>query len=118
MQLRTSLKISRRQIWQTFVQESIWSIASSDDLNLELEHGLTIDQITKQAFAILDEKGIIKAAGNHSCSECTQPYKSSSDHISFYDSAATVGIDENSLVPQLEVNIGNIQHVQSSQSVQ
>jgi len=34
-------------------------------LNLELEDGLTIDQITKQAFAILGEKGIIRAAENH-----------------------------------------------------
>jgi len=115
MQLRTSPKISHRQIWQTFVQESIRSIASSFDLNLELEDGLAINQITKQAFAILGEKGIIRAAENHTCSECTQPYKPSSDHISFYDSAATVGIDENSLVPQLDS--GNIQQVQSSQSM-
>ena len=59
MQARNSPKISRRQVWQTFVQESIRTIASSFGLNLELEDGLPINQITKHAFTILGERGII-----------------------------------------------------------
>ena len=59
MQAGNSPKISRRQVWQTFVQESIQTIASSFGLNLELEDGLPINQITKQAFTIFGERGII-----------------------------------------------------------
>jgi hypothetical protein len=65
----------------------------------------------------LGERGITRTAENHHCAECTQPYKSSADHISFYDPAATVGIDENVSVPQLEVNTSLIQQAQSAQSV-
>ena len=115
MEARNSPKISHWQVWQTFVQESIRSIASSFALNLELEDGLPIDRITKEAFTILGERGIIQAAENHHCAECTQPYKSSADHISFYIPAATVGMDENTPVPALEVDTSHIQQAQSSQ---
>jgi hypothetical protein len=118
MQMGNSPKISRRQIWQTFVQESVRSIASTFRVNLELEDGLAIDQVTKQAFGILGEKGIIRAAEHHSCSECTQTYKSTSDRLSLYDPAATVGMDEDNLVPQLEINVGNVQQVGAPQIVQ
>jgi hypothetical protein len=118
MQMGDSPKISRQQIWQTFVQESVRSIASTFRVNLELEDGLAIDQVTKQAFGILGEKGIIQAAEHHSCSECTQTYKSTSDRLSLYDPAATVGMDEDNLVPQLEINVGNVQQVGAPQIVQ
>jgi hypothetical protein len=65
-------KLSRWQIWQTFVQESIRSIASSSGVDLELEDGIALDQVTKQAFSILGDRGIIRAADNHHCSECIQ----------------------------------------------
>ncbi len=48
-------KLSRWQIWQTFVQESIRSIASSSGVDLELEDGIALDQVTKQAFSILGD---------------------------------------------------------------
>ena len=118
MQTGNSPKISRRQIWQTFVQESVRSIASTFGVNLELEDGLAISQVTKQAFDILGEKGIIRVAEHHHCSECTQTYKSKPDQLSLYDPAATVGIDEDNLVPRLEINVGNTQQVGASQTVQ
>ncbi|KAF8236743.1 hypothetical protein L208DRAFT_1250643, partial [Tricholoma matsutake] len=59
----------------SFVQESILSLASSSGIDLELADGLALHQVTKQAFEILGEKGIIRAAENHHCSECTQKYK-------------------------------------------
>jgi hypothetical protein len=106
------------QIWQTFVQESIRSIASSSGVDLELEDGIALDQVTKQAFSILGDQDIIRAADNHHCSECTQTYKSQADSFSLFDSAATVGVDENALVPGLEVDMGVIEETPNSLPVQ
>jgi hypothetical protein len=102
-------RLSQQQIWHTFVQESIQSIGNSSGVDLELEDGIALDQVTKQAFSILGDRGIIRAADNHCCSECTQPYKQQADSFSLFDSAATVGMDENGLVPGLEVDVGDIE---------
>ena len=96
-----SKKLSRRQIWQAFVQESVRSIADASGINLELQDGLAIDDVTKQAFSILGENGIIRAADQHTCQECTQPYKRTADIITGDDPAALVGMDENRDVPPL-----------------
>ena len=94
-------KLSRHQIWQAFVQESVRSIAAASEINLELQDGLAIEDVTKQAFSILGENGIIRAADQHTCRECTQPYKKTADIITGDDPAALVGIDENQNVPAL-----------------
>jgi hypothetical protein len=101
-----SSKLSHRQIWQTFVQESVRSIAAASDINLELQDGLAIDDVTKQAFDVLGECGIIRAADQHACKECTQPYKRTADIIigngpATLDPAALVDMDENQNVPTL-----------------
>jgi hypothetical protein len=52
--------------------------------------------VTKEAFDILGANGVIRVAGEHSCSECTQEYKTTADVIPSSDAAApTVGTDEN-----------------------
>ena len=96
-----SKKITRRQIWQAFVQESVRSIAAVSEINLELQDGLGIGDLTRQAFSILGENGIIRAADQHTCQECTQPYKKRADIITEDDPAALVGVDENRNVPAL-----------------
>ena len=70
--------LSRRQIWAAFVQESIRQIATDADQTFTCENNASIDEITKAAYAFLGGDGIISAAENHSCSECTQPYSNSS----------------------------------------
>ena len=55
-------KISYYQVWQAFVQESIQTITMTSDLNLKLKKGLVIDKVTKEAFNILGENGLIRAA--------------------------------------------------------
>ncbi len=72
-------KLNRRHIWQAFVQESIRMIGSLSDTNLTLGDNLPIDEVTKEAFHILGEKGIIRAADGHACKECTQRYRHSED---------------------------------------
>ena len=101
LHLGNSKKLSRHQIWQAFIQESICSIAAASEINLELQDGLAINDVTKQAFSILGENGIIRAADKHACKECTQPYKRTADIITGDDPAALVGVDENRAVPEL-----------------
>ena len=41
--------MSRHQIWQAFVQESICTIAASADMEISLGDNLAIDEITEEA---------------------------------------------------------------------
>jgi len=94
-------KVSRRQVWHTFVQETIRKVAQASNTALELKDGLPIDEVTKHAFQQLGENGIVRSAENHFCSECTHDYKQTADRITGDDPAAVVGIDENQSVPGL-----------------
>ena len=98
---QSSINVSCQQIWQAFVQETIRSIAASSDINMELQESLAIDDVTKEAFKLLGENGIIHPADQHACSECIQPYRHTSDRIPNVDPAAVVGVDDNSRVPGL-----------------
>ena len=62
-----------------------------------------------KAFEILGENGMIQAADQHSCLECTHKYKSTPDIISDNnDPAALVGVDGDAPVPALVVDENNI----------
>jgi hypothetical protein len=99
-QSSTSRKVTRRQVWQAFVQESIRRIAEVSGINLELPEHLAIDEVTHQAFSILGENGVMRCADGHACKECTHEYKSSADMIDdVEDAAALVGVDEHQKVP-------------------
>jgi len=54
-------------------------IAAESKIDLEMRDGLSISAKTKQAFAKLGNQGIIPLAKGHTCSECTQPYRETSD---------------------------------------
>ena len=73
--------ITRRQVWQSFVQESIRTIASSIDPsnNLELDAELKIKEVAEQAFNLLGQNGHIHSAAGHACAECTHKYKHTAD---------------------------------------
>ena len=96
-----SRKISRRQIWHTFVQESIRKVAKPSGVTVEMPNGISIEEVTKQAFIQLGDNGVISSAHNHSCSECTHEYKETADRITGDDPAAVLGVDENHQVPVL-----------------
>ena len=98
-----STNLSRAHIWQAFVQDSLRTIAAESNIDLELNDPLNITEVTTQAFDLLGEQGIIRAADQHACSECTQPYKESSDAV-MDDPAAVVGVDENQNIPPLAEN--------------
>jgi hypothetical protein len=96
-----SRKVSRRQMWHAFVQESIRRVADSSGCTLELLDGLPIEDITKHAFIFLGENGVVRSAQNHFCSECTHHYRTNADRITRDDPAALLGVDENRTVPVL-----------------
>lgn len=97
----SNLQVTRCQIWQTYMQESIRSIASTKNINLELAERLTIKEVAEQAFSILGDAGRLEIANDHSCSQCTQPYKAAADFIVNDDPAAVIGADEDNAVPAL-----------------
>jgi CxC5 like cysteine cluster associated with KDZ transposases len=97
----TVRKVTRRQTWHAFVQETIRNVAKSSQHTLELPDGLGIEDLTKCAFQILGENGVIRSAENHFCSECTHDHKGTADRITGEDPAAIVGVDENRNVPVL-----------------
>jgi hypothetical protein len=66
-----------------------------------LPHGLTVAEVARNAFTILGDNGLIRAAHGHSCSECSQPHKSRPDFLTEDDPAAMVGLDEGQRVPVL-----------------
>ena len=94
-------KLSRCQTWHAYVQESIRQVAQASQYTLELADGLPIDDVTRHAFNILGENGVIRSAENHFCSECTHDYKETADRITGDDPAAVIGVDENRNVPVL-----------------
>ena len=64
-------------------------------MELSVRDNLSITEITKEAFAILGENGVIRAADQHACSECTHDYiATTSDNIATASSAAVVGVDD------------------------
>ena len=74
-------QITRRQVWQSFVQESVRTMAASIDpnLNLELDDKLNISEVPGQAFQHLGQGGRIHSALGHTCTECTHRYKKTAD---------------------------------------
>ncbi|KAF8872965.1 hypothetical protein CPB84DRAFT_1691073 [Gymnopilus junonius] len=50
-------------------------VSSTKKIDLELKENLNINEVTKEAYAILGNAGIIELGLKHSCSQCHQPYK-------------------------------------------
>ncbi|KDR65512.1 hypothetical protein GALMADRAFT_1364536, partial [Galerina marginata CBS 339.88] len=96
-----STSVVRRHIWQAFVQESLRTVAEESKINVEMDDALAIKDVTIEAFSILGENGIIRAADQHACPECTQEYKEHSEVV-FNNPAAVVGVDvDDDAVPPL-----------------
>lgn len=72
---QNTFKISRRQIWQAFVQHSIRYVASTSDTTFETQPNIPIDDLTQHAFAVLGKGGQIPGAREHICPDCTKPFK-------------------------------------------
>jgi hypothetical protein len=98
----SNIKVTRRRIWHAFIQESIRTIATVKNIDLELKENFNIKEVAAEAFAKLGNTGIIEPGKSHSCSQCSQPYKATADFMVNEDPAAVIGVDENSAVPILE----------------
>ena len=94
-------EVTRRIIWQTFIQESVWQIADKADISLVLDKNLNVNMVAQEAFKVLGDGGKIRSADGHFCNECTHSYKETADFLTEDDPAAIVGIDENRAVPSL-----------------
>ena len=76
-------------------------VATESQKDLVLEDNISVEEVTQGAYQHLGENGKIALALDHTCMECTQPYKNRADFVTNDDSAAIVGIDENQPVPVL-----------------
>src|SRR6266550_4677191 len=102
--------LSRRHIWQAFVQGSIRFIASKEGMNLTIDDKLPIDQVTREAFDGLGNNGIISDSLEHSCDECTQKYKARAEFIPNADHSATFGMEDVDVnVTAVEGSVGNVE---------
>jgi hypothetical protein len=100
----TSNTITLRHVWQTFVQESIRTVAVASSSNsLELLDNLPISDVAEKAFDILGQNGTIHAAIPHSCSECSHPYKASVDINPTTSTVDNMDIEEGP--PSVEINM-------------
>jgi hypothetical protein len=103
------ISITRPQIWQAFVQQSVRTIAEECGIDAEFDDGLNIKEVTTHAYSLLGENGIIRAADQHACTECTQKYKKTSDVV-FNDPAAVVGMDAtDDNIPAMALNHEEVQ---------
>ena len=103
------ISVTRQQIWQAFVQPSVCTIAQECEIDAEFDDGLNIKEVTTQAYSLLGENGIIRAADQHACADCTQEYKKTSDVV-FDDPAAVVGIDiTDDNIPEMASNHEEVQ---------
>ncbi|KAF8811161.1 hypothetical protein BYT27DRAFT_7336233 [Phlegmacium glaucopus] len=88
------LKLSRRHIWAAFVHESIRQVSDASGIDFSIRDTSSMDEITQSAFITLGGNGIIQSAENHSCDECSQPYRATSDVIlNPNDPSAVLGVD-------------------------
>ena len=104
----SNMTLSRKQVWRVFVEESIRTIASSSATDFSVRHGLAIKDITKAAFQVLGESGIIRSADHHQCAECTHAHKAIADMLTGDDPAGVVGVDENRAIPALAGRDANL----------
>ena len=84
--------VSRRHIWQAFIQESTRLISSDTSVDLTIPYNSSIDSLTKHAFQQLGQKGQLPNMTTHSCSDCTQPYRESVDDEPDISSEDTVNM--------------------------
>ncbi|KAF8867971.1 hypothetical protein CPB84DRAFT_1945219 [Gymnopilus junonius] len=101
-----SIQITCRQVWQLFVQESIWAVATAHNRDLKMPNNLDIKGVVKEAFAQLGNNGVVDIGIHHECSECSHPYKSSAGNVGQHnDPASVAGLDEtNSDIPMVVVD--------------
>jgi hypothetical protein len=71
--------LSRCQVWAAFIQESTWQASELSKIDFVIPDVASIDEVTEKAFAVLGNDGKIQPAKDHACSECSQPYRATSD---------------------------------------
>ena len=107
-----SVKVPRRQMWQTFIQESIRGVSQELGVTFEAPNNTSISELTHRAYDSLGEDGGIRLSDGHACSECTQDYKAVADYApQNNDLAAVLGVDNNGPVPALVDGNPNIPNI-------
>jgi hypothetical protein len=111
-----NLKLSRRHIWAAFVYESVRQVSDASGVDFSIRDISSVDEVIQTAFITLGKNGIIQSAENHSCAECSQPYRATSDVIlNPNDPSAVLGVD-NPVVAEVAQSSSNNPTIQNSES--
>jgi CxC5 like cysteine cluster associated with KDZ transposases len=103
-----NFKVSRRHIWAAFVYESIRQVSDASGVEFYIRDISSMDEVTQTAFAAFGNNGIIQSAENHSCGECSQPYRATSDVIlNPNDPSALLGVDNPSAAEDIQSGLNN-----------
>ncbi|KAJ3494541.1 hypothetical protein NLJ89_g10785 [Agrocybe chaxingu] len=70
----TEVVLGRPQIWQAFVHESTRMVATALEEDFETDANAKVDEVVEDAYVVLGNEGRLPLAGDHTCSQCTQPY--------------------------------------------
>jgi hypothetical protein len=101
-------KISRRHIWAAFVYESIRQVSDASGVEFSIHDISSMDEVTQTAFVSFGNNGIIQSAENHSCDECSQPFRATSDVIlNPNDPSALLGVDNPLVAENIQSNFNN-----------
>ena len=101
-------KLSQCHIWNAFVQESIREISVTSGIDFSIRDIASMEDVTQSAFAILGQSGVIQSAENHSCAECSQPYRAQSDLVlNPNDHSAVLGVDNIGVEVTQTQNLGS-----------
>jgi hypothetical protein len=96
-------RISRRHVWQAFVQESVQTLSSDTGQSLVVPYNLPIEEVPKKAFHSLGSNGVIQPAHHHACTECTHPYKAEPDTVPVDGIGAPENVGNNNIGPMVNM---------------
>lgn len=96
--------LTRRHVWQAFVQTSVREISETYGHPFLTPDGLNIDGVVEHANLQLQRDGAVPGTQSHQCAECVQPYRQPT-RVSG-DSAATHGVEGSTTnAPPLAENV-------------
>lgn len=85
-------KLTRRHIWQSFVQTSVREVAGDINEHFIIPDKCNIAQVVQHANVRLTKIGSVPIGDTHKCDECSKPYQAPQMRVNI-DPAATLGID-------------------------
>lgn len=103
--------LTRRHVWQCFMQESTREVAAALNKSFGTPDGLSTKQVAEHAFKYLGKEGEIPGAREHECDGCAQDYERPYAGP-LQNGMAVAGVDEQGIaVAGLGDNVNVVQQI-------